>query len=168
MSIAQSFAAELDQEIPGVRKHLERIPQDKLDWRPHEKSFTAGHLANHIVNILDWLKMTAEDDSFDLEPTDAEPWKPPVRESVAELLEDFDAKTVTAREALTGVSDAAMQETWSLLKGGETVLAMPRVACIRSMILNHLVHHRAQLGVYLRLLDVAVPGVYGPSADDAS
>lgn len=166
MSIAQAFAAEYDHEMAGVRQHIERIPDDKLGWKPHEKSMTAGQLANHMVNMIEWLRLAADEDSFDLEPVDGEPWRPPELKSVAELLEAFDAKVPEARASLVKVPDKDMQTPWSLLKAGEPIMTMPRVACIRSMILNHLVHHRAQLGVYLRLNDVPVPGVYGPSADD--
>lgn len=167
MSLAQSFAAEFDHEIVGTRKHIANLTDDKLGWKPHEKSFTAGQLANHLVNLLEWLRLTAEADSFDLAPLDEEPWRPPELTSVAEILAAFDAKVPTARGSLLAISNEDMHKTWSLLKAGEVVMAMPRIACVRSFILNHMIHHRAQLGVYLRINDLPVPGVYGPSADDA-
>jgi uncharacterized damage-inducible protein DinB len=166
MSIAQAFAAEFDQEIPGVRKHLERIPADKLGWAPHEKSMTTVQLASHIVNILNWLQRPAAADNFDLEPPGEEPWTPPKLESVEAIVSEFDSQVPKSREALLTVTDEGMQVPWSLLKGGQSLMTMPRVVCLRTMIFNHLVHHRAQLGVYLRMNDVPVPGVYGPSADE--
>lgn len=166
MSIAKAFAAEFDHEIVGVRRHLANLQDDMLGWKPHEKSFSAGQLASHIVNILQWLRLTAEADNFDVAPPGEEPWKTPQLSSVAEILEVFDTKVPEARELLAAIPDEAMHQPWSLLRGGEPIMTMPRIACIRSMILNHMVHHRAQLGVYLRINDLPVPGVYGPSADD--
>ena len=167
MSLAQAFAAEFDHEIGGTRKHIANLTDDQLGWKPHEKSFTTGQLANHLVNILDWLRLTAEADSFDLEPPGEEPWRPPELMSVKEILAAFDAKVPTARGSLLAIADEDMYTTWSLLKAGEVMMAMPRIACVRSFILNHMIHHRAQLGVYLRMNDLPVPSVYGPSADDA-
>lgn len=167
MSIAQTFAAEFDHEIGGLRRHLANLQDDMLGWKPHEKSMSAGQLASHLVNLLEWLRLTAEEDSFDVAPPGDEPWTTPQLTSVAEILETFDAKVPEAREILAAIPDEAMHKSWSLLRAGEPMMTMPRVACIRSFILNHMVHHRAQLGVYLRINDLPVPGVYGPSADDA-
>src|SRR5262249_2720878 len=166
MSIAESMLPEFDQEMAGTRKTLERLPEDKYDWRPHEKSFTMGALASHIANMIGWATVTIEQDSFDFAPPGAEQYREEPVKSRAELLEKFDKGLASARAALAAASDEAMMTPWSLLKGGEAIFTMPRVTCLRSMIFNHLIHHRAQLTVYLRLNDVPVPALYGPSADE--
>jgi uncharacterized damage-inducible protein DinB len=166
MSIAQSLLPELDQEMAGTRKTLERIPEDKFGWRPHEKSFTMISLATHITNMLGWGATTISEDSFDVAPVGGEPYKEEPAGSVAELLEKFDKGLADFRAALEGASDETLMVNWSLLAGGQTIFTMPRIACLRGMILNHLIHHRAQLTVYLRMNDVPVPALYGPSADE--
>lgn len=166
MPIAQSLLPELDQEMAGTRKTLERIPEDKFDYRPHEKSFSMIALATHIANMVGWGADTLRSDSFDVAPVGGEPYKEEAAKSVAELLEKFDKNHAEFRSALAAASDADLMASWSLLSGGNPVFTMPRIACIRGMILNHLIHHRAQLGVYLRINDVPVPALYGPSADE--
>lgn len=166
MSIAQSLLPELDQEMAGTRKTLERIPEEKFEWRPHPKSFTMIALATHIANMVGWGAVTIKQDSFDYAPPGAEPYQEVPAKSVAELLEKFDKGLAEFREALAGASDEALMKDWSLLGGGAVVFTMPRIACLRGMIFNHLVHHRAQLGVYLRMNDAPVPALYGPSADE--
>ena len=168
MSIAQSLLPELDQEMAGTRKTLERIPEDKFGWRPHEKSFTMISLATHIANMLGWGTTTIKEDSFDYAPEGAEPYHEEPAASRAELLEKFDKGLAEFRAALAGASDEALMANWSLLAGGKTVFSMPRIACLRGMIFNHLIHHRAQLTVYLRMNDVPVPPLYGPSADEGT
>src|SRR5262249_48358944 len=168
MSIAESMLPEFDQEMAGTRKTLERVPEDKLDWRPHAKSFTMGGLATHIATMIGWATVTIEQDSFDVQPPGAESYKEEPIKSRAELLERFDKGLASARAALAATGDEAMMAPWSLLAGGQTVFTMPRVACLRSMIFNHLIHHRAQLTVYLRMNDVLVPALYGPSADEGA
>src|SRR5262249_48629454 len=166
MSIAQSLLPELEQEMAGTRKTLERIPEDKFEWRPHPKSFTMIALATHIANMVGWGTVTIKQDSFDYAPPGAEPYKEEPAKSVPALLETFDKGLAEFRKALAGASDEALLKDWSLLGGGKVVFTMPRVACLRGIIFNHLVHHRAQLGVYLRMNDVPVPALYGPSADE--
>ncbi|MDX2040376.1 MAG: DinB family protein [Acidobacteriota bacterium] len=168
MSIAQSLLPELDQEMVGTRTTLERIPADKFEFRPHEKSFTMISLATHITNMLGWGRDTLKTDSFDVAPVGAEPYKEDPAASVADLLAMFDKNLAEFREALAGASDADLMSNWSLLAGGQPIFTMPRIACIRGMILNHLIHHRAQLTVYLRMNDVPVPALYGPSADEGN
>ena len=168
MSIAQSLIPELDQEMAGTRKTLERIPEDKFDWRPHPKSFTMIGLATHIANMLGWGAITIKEDSFDYAPVGAEAYQELPAESKAALLEKFDKGLAEFRAALTSASDEALMAQWSLLAGGNTIFSMPRIACLRGMIFNHLIHHRAQLGVYLRMNDVPVPALYGPSADEGA
>ena len=166
MSIAQSLIPELDAEMAGTRKTLERIPEDKFEWRPHPKSFAMINLATHIANMLGWGTITIKQDSFDYAPPGEEPYQEVPAKSVAELLEKFDKGLAEFREALAGASDEELMKNWSLLGGGKVVFTMPRIACLRGMIFNHLVHHRAQLTVYLRMNDVPVPALYGPSADE--
>jgi len=166
MSIAQSLLPELDQEMAGTRKTLERLPEDKFEWRPHPKSFTMIALATHIADMVGWGATTINTDSFDYAPPGGEPYQEIPAASRAELLERFDKGLAKFREALTGASDEAMMANWSLLGGGQTIFTRPRVACLRDMIFSHLIHHRAQLGVYLRMNDVPVPALYGPSADE--
>jgi uncharacterized damage-inducible protein DinB len=167
MSISASLLPELDQEMAGTRKTLERIPEDKFEFRPHPKSFSMINLATHIANMVGWGKDTLTSDSFDVAPVGAEPYKEDPAESVAVLLEKFDKNLAAFREALANASDADLMTNWSLLAGGNTIFTMPRIACLRGMIFNHLVHHRAQLCVYLRMNDVPVPALYGPSADES-
>ncbi|MGH9751617.1 MAG: DinB family protein [Blastocatellia bacterium] len=166
MSIAQSLLPELDQEMAGTRKTLERIPEDKFEWRPHPKSFTMIALATHIANMVGWGRDVIKEDSFDVAPPGAEPYSEEPAESAASLLAIFDKNYAKFREALAGASDEAMMKDWSLLAGGQVLFTKPRIACLRADILNHIVHHRAQLGVYLRMNDAPVPALYGPSADE--
>jgi len=166
MSISASLLPEFDQEAAGTRKTLERLPEDKLDWRPHEKSMTMAGLATHIANMLNWGVITIAQNEFDVQPQGSEPYREEPVKSRAELLEKFDASLASFRAALAGASDEAMMENWSLLAGGNVLFTMPRVACIRGMIMNHIIHHRAQLCVYYRMNDIPVPALYGPSADE--
>jgi len=165
MKLSESLLPELDQEMAGTRKVLERVPDDKLAWKPHAKSFTMGALATHLATISTWGTYTIEGDKFDLDaPGAMEP--PPPATSRKELLERFDACLAKFRAALAAAEDAQLLAPWSLVKVGQATFTMPRIAVLRSMIMNHTIHHRAQLGVYLRLNDVPVPGLYGPSADE--
>jgi len=168
MSISASLLPEFDMEMANTRKTLERIPADKFDFQPHPKSFSMIRLSTHIVNMLGWGKDTLTSDSFDVAPVGGEPYKEAPAESVAALLEKFDKNLVAFREALVNASDADLMANWSLLAGGNALFTMPRIACLRGMIFNHLIHHRAQLTVYLRMNDVPVPALYGPSADEGN
>ena len=164
MKISETLLPELDQEMAGTRKVLERVPDDKLAWKPHAKSFTMGALATHVATISGWGSTALESDKFDLAAPGVQP--PQSVGSRRELLEHFDAGVKKLRGALLAAEDAQMLAPWSLVKGDQVIFTMPRVAVLRSMIMNHTIHHRAQLGVYLRLNDVPVPGLYGPSADE--
>jgi uncharacterized damage-inducible protein DinB len=152
--------------MAGTRKTLERIPEDKFEWRPHPKSSTMIALATHIANMVGWGAVTIKQDSYDFAPPGAEPYKEEPPESVAQLLEIFDKGLAEFREALAGASDETLKKDWSLLVGGYTLFTRPREACLRDMIFSHIIHHRAQLGVYLRMNDAPVPALYGPSADE--
>lgn len=167
MSIAQSMLPEFDQEMASTRKTLERVPGERFDWRPHEKSYTLGELTTHLANLVTWGSMSIEQDSYDMTPKDGEsPRTRPVA-SVAEALEKFDENVAATRAALAGASDATLMSPWSLVMNGEALFTMPKVAVMRSFVMNHMIHHRAQLSVYLRLNDVPVPAIYGPSADES-
>ncbi len=162
MSISDSLLPEFDHEMANTRKVLERLPEDKFGWRPHQKSFTMGALATHVATLPFWATMTIERDSIDL----SAPMENTEARTRAELLERFDRNTASARGAIAGAGNERMLAPWSLVSGGTTLFTMPRVAVLRSFVMNHMIHHRAQLGVYLRLNDIAVPALYGPSADE--
>jgi uncharacterized damage-inducible protein DinB len=166
MTIGQSMLPEFDQEMQKTRKTLERVPDDKWNWKPHETSGTVGWLAGHIATLPDWATMTVKTDQLDYAPVGGPAYEPPKVENRTELLVAFDKGSAEARAALAAVSDQDIVKDWTLLAGGKTVFSMPRIACIRGMVINHLIHHRAQLTVYFRLLRVPVPSLYGPSGDE--
>lgn len=166
MSIARSMLPEFDQEMANTRRTLERVPDDRLDWAPHSRSTKMAGLATHVANLPVWVGMTIGQDRFDMAPPGQEPPRAAQVASAREAVETFDRNVAAARAALEAADDATLTGPWTLLRGGETVLTMPRVAVLRSFVLNHLIHHRAQLTVYLRLNDVPVPALYGPSADE--
>ena len=167
MAISEAFLPEFDQEMATTRRVLERIPDDRLDWKAHEKSMTLRQIGSHLANLPTWAVLGLKQDSFDTAPPGEEPAKTPEAESVAQLLSIFDANVTAAREAIEGTGDATYHETWALKSGGETLLSFPKIGVVRSFVLNHIVHHRGQVSVYLRLLDVPVPSIYGPSADES-
>lgn len=158
-----ALLAEFDQEMASTRRVLEAVPGDKLDWKPHDKSFSLGELANHTANIPMWseLTMTAEELQFEgMEP------QPELHDAEA-ILAAFDERVAAAREHFAAADPASWGTTWTAKMGEKVAFSMPRAAVVRTFIMNHMIHHRGQLTVYLRLLDEPVPGVYGPSADDA-
>jgi uncharacterized damage-inducible protein DinB len=166
MKLSQAFLAEFDQEMANTRKTLERVPDDKFGWKPHAKSMTMGYLATHIATLPSWAVNTIQQDSLDLAPEGGEPYKLPEANTTKEVLDLFDESARAARAAIAEASDEGLAKPWSLLKTGQTLLTLPRAAVLRSFVFNHGVHHRAQLGVYLRLNDIPVPALYGPSADE--
>ncbi|HTS51118.1 MAG TPA: DinB family protein [Bryobacteraceae bacterium] len=168
MTIKDALLPEFDQEMANTRKTLERVPEDKFAWKPHPKSFSMISLATHIANMTGWTVETMTKDSFDISPPGAPPYKEEPAASRAQLLEKFDKSVTAARAALAGATDEAYLKNWSLLAGGQTLFTMPRFNCIRAFVMNHVIHHRAQLGVYLRLNDIPVPSIYGPSADEGN
>jgi len=157
---------EFEQEMANTRKVLERVPDDKLDWKAHPKSNTIGWVASHLVEIPGWVEGTLTQPSWDIQAPGTEPYRTPIMKSRQEMLAAFDANVAAARKALAGVSDSDMLKNWSLEMGGQALFTMPRAAVMRMFVLNHAIHHRAHLCVYLRLNDIAVPGMYGPSADE--
>jgi uncharacterized damage-inducible protein DinB len=168
MGISNAMLPEFDHEMASTRKTLERVPEEKFGWKPHEKSGSMGWLAAHLANLPSWASYTINQDTLDLAPGGVSPTPPPAPKSRRELLEQFDKNVIDGRAALAAAKDEHLFKTWSLLRNGATLLQMPRVAVLRSFVMNHMIHHRAQLGVYLRLNNVPVPAIYGPSADEGS
>ena len=166
MAAKEALLMEFDQEMANTRRSLERIPDDKFDWRPHAKSATLRQLALHLALFPNWTTETFKTDALDIAPPGAPPYKPPKADSRKEILAIFDQDLSAARAAIAHASDADMAKKWTLLQGGKTIFSLPRGAVLRSMVMNHMVHHRAQLGVYLRLNGIPVPAIYGPSADE--
>jgi uncharacterized damage-inducible protein DinB len=166
MGLSESLLPEFDHEMANTRKTLERVPHDKSDWKPHSKSMAMGGLATHLSNIPTWVNYTIDQDSLDLAPGGEPLPSAELAKSQEELLATFDANIAMARAAIAGAADAELFKPWTLMSNGHTILTMPKVAVLRSFVMNHLIHHRAQLGVYLRLNDIPVPSIYGPSADE--
>lgn len=162
MAIKDGILAEYDHEMGTTRKLLERLPDDKLQWKPHAKSMSLGGLATHVSNLPNWGATILNQLSFDL--ADAPP-NLEEKASRAEILAAFDASAARTRAALDK-SDPELLAPWSLRRGGHEVFTLPRVAAFRTFVLYHVVHHRGQLSVYLRLNDIPIPAIYGPSADE--
>lgn len=163
MSLIQALISEIENESKGTRKTLERVPNDKMDWSPHEKSMSMKALASHIANLGSITAIIANTSLFDFAAL-KEPL--PEFDTAEDLVKAFDKGTQDSIEALKALKDEDLAEKWVMRAGDHLIMNQPKAVAIRIMALNHLYHHRAQLGVYLRLLDIPVPGVYGPSADD--
>ena len=164
MPLVDALLPEFDHEMSVTRKVLERVPDDKFEWKPHPKSMSFGALAQHVANLPFWGEMTLAQPELDL---GGQPQAPAVT-SRAELLAGFDQRVKQTRALLAGISDAELMAPWTLKNDGHTIFSMPKGAVWRSFVLSHLIHHRAQLSVYLRLNDLPVPSMYGPSADEAA
>ena len=162
MSIAQMLLPEFDQEMANTRKMLERVPDGKFDYKPHEKSMTLGRLAAHTCEIPSYTSATLRFEKMDFTGEEKQ-FTPTTRK---EILEAFDKHVAESREILSKATDEELMKTWTLTYKGNQIFSMPRAAVLRTMVMNHLIHHRSQLGVYLRLNNVAIPGMYGPSADE--
>jgi uncharacterized damage-inducible protein DinB len=162
MTFSQALLPEFDVEMTNTRKTLERVPDDKLDYQPHAKSMSMGRLATHIAELPSWGSTTLETELLEMDSN----YKPRIAKNNAELLEIFDKGVADARAKIAAATDADWGKTWTFKWNGQVVMSMPKAAVMRSVVMNHLIHHRAQLGVFLRLNDVAVPGMYGPSADE--
>ena len=166
MSIAEILLPEVDHEMATTRRLLERVPQADAEWRPHPKSYSLGDLAAHIARLPKWGRYVFEQPELDLgAPANAELARAGFT-TTAELLDRFDANVRETRTALAAAPDEAMRTKWALRNGGTTIFSLPRAAIFRAFILSHLIHHRGQLSVYLRLRDVALPSIYGPTADE--
>lgn len=168
MRLSQALMPEFDYEMANLRKTLERVPEDKLDWKPHEKSMTMRSLTTHLANMVGWGVHIIGQDSLDVAPAGESPLRAQPVSSRQETLEMFDHNVAQTRAAISGASDEQLLKPWTLSFGGKTIFTMPRVACLRGFLMNHMIHHRAQLGVYLRLNDVPVPSLYGPTADEGA
>jgi uncharacterized damage-inducible protein DinB len=166
MSYAETILPEFDEEMANTRKALERVPEDKFDWRPHPKSNTIGWNANHLAEIPGWVEGMLRETEWDMAPPGGKPYESPKLTSRREILELFDQNVAAARRALADVKEEELDDMWSLLNAGQTVLTVPRGTLIRSFLMNHTIHHRAILCVYLRLNGIPVPGMYGPSGDE--
>jgi uncharacterized damage-inducible protein DinB len=162
MAIVDFLLPEFDHEMATTRRLLERVPEDRFAWKPHVKSFSLGQLAQHVANLPRWGHITLEQSEFDL----AGSGPAPEAETRAAVLAAFDSHVASARAALVGKTDGELMVPWSLKRGDQTMFTMPKASVWRSFVMNHLVHHRGQLSVYLRQQDVPLPSMYGPSADE--
>ena len=162
-NIASAFIAELEHEAATARKCIERVPAEKFDWKPHEKSMSFGRLASHVAEMFGWTPSTLEHPELDFSKMDYTPFEPKTSE---ELVEFFDKNVDDALTTLRNTVDERFMETWTMRNGDQVYFTMPKIAVMRSFVMNHIIHHRGQLSVYLRLNDIPVPSIYGPSADE--
>lgn len=165
MGLGEALHAEMEQEAATTRKVLERIPADKFGWKPHEKSMGFGQLASHIAEMFSWTGPTLNQPELDFSKFDYKPFEPATSE---ELLEYFDKNISEALDVLKNTSDETFFEPWTMRNGEQIYFTMPKAVTMRSFVMNHIVHHRGQLSVYLRLNDIPVPAIYGPSADEGA
>ena len=165
MAIRDGILPEFDHEVANTRKVLERVPEGKPDYKPHEKSMAMGRLAGHTAELPGWAKETILQNSIEIRQGDPKNVAL-VMASRKQLLEEFDKRASAGRAAIAGASDEELMKPWSLIANGKTIFTLPKIAVLRGFVMNHMIHHRAQLGVYLRLNDVPVPSIYGPSADE--
>ena len=162
-SISDAFLGELNHEAATTRKVLERVPEDKFEWQPHEKSMTFGRLATHVAEMFHWIATTMTTDELDFAENEFKPFEP---ETNSELLEYFDKCIKESTEALENSADEEFMKEWTMKNGEQVYFTMPKIAVLRTFCMNHIYHHRGQLSVYLRLNDIPVPEIYGPSADE--
>lgn len=166
MAISESILPEFDNELATTRKCLARVPDDSMGWKPHEKSMSMGALVTHLANLITWARITIGEDSFDVAPVDGPKFESPKVGTVAETLATFDKNAAEARSAIAAASDDQLMQSWSLKAAGNPIFTLPKAAVLRTFVLSHMIHHRGQLSVYLRLNDISVPSIYGPSADE--
>ncbi|MGH9417345.1 MAG: DinB family protein [Terriglobales bacterium] len=166
MPMSQGLLGEFTHEMEVTRKYLERLPEEHFGWRPHPKSRPLGALAHHISQIPSYVERRLNTESFDFGLAGQAPPPAAPQASRQQLLDNFDRNVAQAKEALGAATDEQLQHPWTLLRAGKAIFTVPRAAVLRSMVLSHLIHHRAQLGVYLRMHDIPVPATYGPSADE--
>jgi uncharacterized damage-inducible protein DinB len=163
MTFSEMLLPEFDQEMIHTRKTLERVPVDQFGWKPHEKSMTMLRLATLVATMPGWAAHTIDRDSLSLDG-----YQQPMVNSKQELMDLFEKNVREGRAAIAGATDDHLRKPWSMTVGGKTVFTAPRTEVLRTSVINHLIHHRAQLGVFLRLNDIPVPAIYGPSADEGS
>ena len=166
MAIKDGLLPEFDHEMGTTRRLLERVPEADLGWKPHQKSMSLGELSGHIANIPFWCTAAIGGPVLDLD-TMGDAAKVIAATSVPAMVAEFDTKVRDARTALAACGDGEMMALWTLKAGGQEIFTMPRIAALRSFVMSHLIHHRGQLSVYLRLRDVPLPSIYGPTADEA-
>ena len=166
MSFYESYLQELDQEAISTRKTLERIPADKFDWAPHATSMKLGALANHIVSLPGRVQQIFNGDDFDVQSPEAIAMQPPAPATTKELVDGWDKNLADMRAALSAAPEEKLASKYTLKSGTKTIFSMPRKIVLRAFILNHLIHHRGQLSVYLRMLEIPVPSIYGSSGDE--
>ncbi len=167
MTIAETFLAEFEAEMRQTRRMLERVPNEAMDFQPHPKSMTMARLAGHVAEMVQWGTNTVQTDELELRPPGSPPYQPYAPARREETLAFFDTALTESVAAIRKADDVAMQTDWTLRMQGQEIFTMPRISVLRTMVLSHVIHHRAQLSVYLRLNDVPVPGMYGPSADES-
>jgi uncharacterized damage-inducible protein DinB len=165
MAIKDALLPEYDHEMGTTRRLLERTPEAEFGWKPHDKSMTLGELAGHIANIPHWCSAITDSAVFDV-ATAGDDVRPKPPGSLADLVAGFDREVAAARAKISATGDPQMLEPWTFKHGDHEIFTMPRVAAMRSFVMNHLIHHRGQLSVYLRLKNVALPPIYGPTADE--
>lgn len=166
MKMSEMFLGELERESSGTRRVLERVPEGRNDWKPHEKSMALGYLAGLVASMPGWIPMMVNLDQMDIASPEGAKYKPQAWTSSKDLVRLLDKSLAEASEALKNASDEHLMKPWKFAAGGHVVSEMPRYVMIRDSVLNHMAHHRGQLTVYLRLCGVPVPAVYGPSADE--
>lgn len=163
MRIAETILPEFDREMATTRKMLERFPEDKVEWRPHDTCMTLGRLAGHVAELAGWVIPTMNQDKLEMDPSK---YNPNIVKSRAEAVKQFDETVKTAREAIAKANDEAFMKPWTFVAGGQTVFTMPKIAVYRSFVMNHLIHHRGQLAAFYRIAGVPIPSMYGPSKDE--
>lgn len=166
MQMTDLFLAELEREAAATRRVLERVPEGRNDWKPHEKSMPLGYLATLVATMPGWIDMMVNQDELDMRPAGGVRYKQPDLRTRQELLDALDASLAKARTALASTTDEHLMTPWRFLVAGKVASEQPRHIMIRDAVFNHIAHHRGQLTVYLRLSDVPVPAIYGPSADE--
>jgi uncharacterized damage-inducible protein DinB len=166
MSISDLLLAEFREEAAATRALLDRVPEDHLDWKPHEKSMNLSRLATHVAEVAAWTKSIVGSDELDFASPEMQSWSPRELQSVAEIQAELDGAEAVLTEMLGSTDDEAWNATWTMRMGDQELMRAPRYMVFRRQVMNHLVHHRAQLGVFLRLLDVPLPMLYGPTADE--
>ena len=166
MAIRDALLPEFDHELATTRRLLERVPEAEFGWAPHPRSMTLGQLAGHVANIPFWCSATMNAASYDVAASNDKAARLETPSSRETLLKEFDAKVAAARASLAKATDAEMSAPWTLRNGADEIFTLPRIAALRSFVMNHLIHHRGQLSVYLRLKDVPLPPIYGPTADE--
>lgn len=170
MALKDALLPEFDHEMGTTRRLLERLPEDKLAWQPHPKSWNLGQLASHLVQIPLWSHTILNEAAFDLAATPSESSEAAQKRTVTSrqhALQMLDENVARTRADLASKSDAELMAVWALTRGGQEIMTVPRIAAFRSFVMNHLIHHRGQFSVYLRMNDVPLPPIYGPTADEA-